>query len=189
VTGTSYSGSLLAESLRDGTSCAPQESRTISSTGSSGVFSGTGSPAMLRSSNSTAWRPVSASGTRTVVSGGVRNSATGDPPPEQPSDRPDGRVPQPEQVVGGQPPGFPVVGAHQWDAAAGYRLQADRRHVPPEQVGDHGVLLDLGRGGDDAVHPPLDQRPHDVGPVRAAGRQVPDQDGVPRRRIRSSRWI
>ncbi|MGH3197661.1 MAG: hypothetical protein ACRDOH_01870 [Streptosporangiaceae bacterium] len=40
--------------------------------------------------------------------------------------------------------------------------------VPPEQLGDLGVLLDLGRGGDDAVHPPLDQRPHDVGPVRAA---------------------
>src|SRR6476469_9578825 len=55
----------------------PQESRTISSTGSSGVRSGTGSPAMLRRSNSTACRPVSASGMRTVLSGGVRNSANG----------------------------------------------------------------------------------------------------------------
>ena len=55
----------------------PQESRTISSTGSSGVRSGTGSPAMLRSSNSTACRPVSASGIRTVLNGGVRNSANG----------------------------------------------------------------------------------------------------------------
>jgi hypothetical protein len=32
---------------------------------------------MLRSSNSTACRPVSASGIRTVLSGGVRNSANG----------------------------------------------------------------------------------------------------------------
>src|SRR5689334_9984740 len=55
----------------------PQESRTISSTGSSGVRSGTGSPAMLRRSNSTACRPVSASGMRTVLSGGVRNLANG----------------------------------------------------------------------------------------------------------------
>ena len=235
----------------------PQESRTISSTGSSGVRSGTGSPAMLRSSNSTACRPVSASGMRTVLSGGVRNSANGmssqlttatsgrhpapglpqrgqhadghhvavhedrgepgrafeqqpgrdgaavrgpvalghqvlarleprvaqrvlvavqpaagDPPPERAGDRADRGVPESEQVGGGQPPGLPVVRPHQRDAAAGHRLQADRRHVPPEQLGDLGVLLDLGRGGDDAVHPALDQRPHDVGPVRAARRQV-----------------
>ena len=242
----------------------PQESRTISSTGSSGVRSGTGSPAMLRSSNSTACRAGFRQrdahgaqrrrqelGERDVVAAHHRHvgrypapglpqrgqhadghhvavhedrgepgrafeqqpgrdgaalrgpvalghqvlarlqprvaqrvlvavqPAAGDPPPERAGDRADRGVPQSEEVGGCQPPGLPVVRSHQRDAAAGHRLQADRRHVPPEQLGDLGVLLDLGRGGDDAVHPALDQRPHDVGPVRAARRQVPDQHRVP----------
>src|SRR5580693_6898907 len=55
----------------------PQDSRTISSTGSRTGSSGTGSPAMLRSSSSTAFSPVSANGTRSEVSGGIRYSANG----------------------------------------------------------------------------------------------------------------
>ena len=49
----------------------------MSVTGSNGGFSGTASPAMALSSRSTAVRPVSASGMRTVVSAGVRYSANG----------------------------------------------------------------------------------------------------------------
>ena len=81
VTGPPWSLGLLSRDFCSATAslraARRRNSRTISSTGSSGVRSGTGSPAMLRSSNSTACRPVSASGTRTVVSGGVRNSANG----------------------------------------------------------------------------------------------------------------
>ena len=51
-----------------GRAAPPQESRTISSTGSSTGSSGTGSPAMRRSSSSTACSPVSVNGTRSEVS-------------------------------------------------------------------------------------------------------------------------
>ena len=105
--------------------------------------------------------------------------AAGDPPPEQPGDGPDPGVPEAEQVIGGQPPGVPVIGPHRRHPATGHRLQAHRRHVPAQQVGHLGVFLYLRRRGDDAVHPPLDQRPHDVDPVRAAHGQVADQDRVP----------
>src|SRR5262249_24527026 len=55
----------------------PQASLTIAPTGSSTGSSGTGPPAMRRSSSSTACSPVSANGTRSEVSDGIRNSANG----------------------------------------------------------------------------------------------------------------
>ncbi len=55
----------------------PHESRTISSTGSRTVDCGACSPAMLRSSSSTASWPVSANGTRSEDSDGMRYSANG----------------------------------------------------------------------------------------------------------------
>ena len=105
--------------------------------------------------------------------------AAGHPAPERAGDRPDAGVPERDQVLGGDPAGVPVVGPDERHAAARHCLQAHRGHVLAQQVGDRAVLLDLGRGDQDAVDPPLDERAHDVRAVRAAGREVADEDRVP----------